>query len=300
VSGDLPYLIGSRSGLFLVGRERWVQAAEGQFFGLTLMGGDVYAFQAEPGRWSPEKRGGRIVRYRLEGERLIEAETLVSGLDNECHQVDFFDGAFFVVDTYNQAVLEFDQAWRLAGTHRPIPYAAHKDWKGGYAHMNSILGRGGDIHLMLHNGGDGPSELLTVDRGFNVRRRVALDGVWCHDVVELEDGRILCCDSRNGRLHWLGGGHVEIDALMTRGLAVGPDEIAVGSSLFDTTPHRLLTPGFVTFLDRDFRCVARLHLPAAPTQIRRLDGLDLSLSQPRPWPARSVVAAGDPAQEVAG
>jgi hypothetical protein len=40
-------------------------------------------------------------------------------------------------------------------------------------------------------------------------------------------------------------------------------------------------PGFVTFLDRSYRRIARLRLPAAPTQIRRLDGADLSLSQPR-------------------
>ena len=74
---------------------------------------------------------------------------------------------------------------------------------------------------------------------------------------------------------------VEIDQLMTRGLAVGEDEIAVGSSLFDMKPHRLLTPGFVTFLGRDYRRLSRVHVPAAPTQIRRLDGVDLSLSQPR-------------------
>ena len=66
-------------------------------------------------------------------------------------------------------------------------------------------------------------------------------------------------------------------------LAVGPDEIAVGSSLYGKRLTRDLLPGFVTFLDRSYRRIARLHLPAAPTQIRRLDGLDLSLSQPRQW-----------------
>jgi len=37
----------------------------------------------------------------------------------------------------------------------------------------------------------------------------------------------------------------------------------------------------VTFLDRAYERIARVYLPAAPTQICRLDGRDRSLSSPR-------------------
>ena len=283
------YIFASRSGLFLVDHDRWLKAAEGQFFGVTVMDGDIYAFRAELGGWSPDKRNGCIVRYRRNGDGLIEDAVLVRGLDNECHQVDFFDGAFFVVDTYGQAVLEFDSDWRLAAAHHPVPPAPYKAWDEGYVHMNSFLGRGDRIYLMLHNGGASrPSELLVVDRSFASTDRIPLTGDKCHDIAELEDGRLLYCASLDGRLRTADGSvDVEIDQLMTRGLAVSEDEIAVGSSLFDMKPHRLLTPGFVTFLGRDYRRLSRVHVPAAPTQIRRLDGVDLSLSQPR----RTLVAA---------
>lgn len=278
----LRYIVASRSGLFLVNEARWKRVTDGQHFGLTLRGEAIYCFEAVPG---VGKRFGRIVRYRLAEETLIEPCPLVEGLDNECHQVDFFDGAFFVVDTYNQAVLEFDEDWRLAARHHPVPPATSKQWTQGYVHMNSLLGRGQTIFLMLHKGGPRGSgersEILVLDRAFRIERRIPLDGYGCHDIVELEDGRLLSCDSQSGRLIHHDGDPVQIDELMTRGLAVGPDEIAVGSSLFDERPHRLLIPGFVTFLDRSFNRTGRLHLPAAPTQIRRLDGMDLSLSRPR-------------------
>ena len=294
----MRYIVASRSGLFLVNETRWKQVAEGQYFGVTVLGHEIYCFEA-----AAEGEGGlgRIIRYSLEDETLVEPRPLVEGLDNGCHQVDFFDGAFFVLDTYSQAVLEFDEDWRLAARHHPVPPAGFKRWTEGYVHLNSLLGRGQTIFLMLHKGGTGErSEILVLDRAFRIERRIPLDGYACHDIVEMEDGRLLCCDSRSGRLIHHDGDPVQIDELMTRGLSVGPEEIAVGSSLFDERPHRLLIPGFVTFLDRSFNRIGRLHLPAAPTQIRRLDGNDLSLSQPRPWRDASPVAAGDPAQEKAG
>jgi hypothetical protein len=98
--------------------------------------------------------------------------------------------------------------------------------------------------------------------------------------VPLEDGSLLYCDSIAGSLATHGGASTKIDSMMTRGLAVGRTEIAVGSSLFAERIGRRSVPGFVTFLDRQYNQLARLELPAAPTQIRRLDGMDLSLSMP--------------------
>jgi hypothetical protein len=37
-------------------------------------------------------------------------------------------------------------------------------------------------------------------------------------------------------------------------------------------------PGAIYFLDRDYRTSATLPLPGPPTEIRRIDGRDLSLS----------------------
>jgi hypothetical protein len=185
-----------------------------------------------------------------------------------------------VVDTNNQCILEFDAQWRRAKSHQILPTAARNS--PGDAHINSFLGLGDSIYLMLHNGARAiPSEIVEFDRGFRKRRRTTLSSPGCHDIVRLEDGRFLYCESFKGQLACDDGTKFKIDELYTRGLSVGEDEIAVGSSLYGKRLARALLPGFVTFLDRSFRRIARHYVSAAPTQIRRLDGADLSLSSPR-------------------
>jgi hypothetical protein len=134
---------------------------------------------------------------------------------------------------------------------------------------------------MFHNKSRGlTSEIIEFDRGFRERRRLVLGSAGCHDIVRLEDGHLLYCESFKGCLARDDGLAFAVDDLYTRGLAVGEDEIAVGSSSFGRRVARVLLPGFVTFLDRAYQRIARLYVPAAPTQIRRLDGADLSLSRP--------------------
>lgn len=272
------YVVASRNGLYLVNRDAWTKFCDGVFFGVTVHQGQLYCFESGQSACNPSKRG-RIVRFDPD-DGSAEPEVLVEGLDDGCHQVDFIGDAFFIVDTYRQAVLEFDRGLRPIATHYPVPAAAFNDWKGGYVHMNSIIGRGEDILLMLHKGSFGPSEVIAVDREFQIRRRMPLAGHRCHDLVPLEDGRLLYCDSTAGSLVVHGGPSIKIDTMMTRGLAVGQAEIAIGSSLFTERIGRRAIPGFLTFLDREYNRLARLELPAAPTQIRRLDGMDLSLSMP--------------------
>jgi hypothetical protein len=275
------HAIASRDGLFFVHRSGFSRVAEGLFFGLTVRDDALYCFEAGD-RPSVPSRLGRIVRFRRTATGVGEREVLVSGLDNGCHQIDFFAGSCFVVDTYNQRILEYDRDWQLAETHFPVPPARYGEAGPDYFHINSFLGREESIFLLLHNGRlKRPSEILEVGRNFRERRRISLPDTACHDIVQLEDGHFLVCNSMHGSLASTHGTITEIDALLTRGLSVGRDEIVVGSSLFGHRPVRQLIPGFVTFLDRSYRRIARYHLPAAPTQIRRLDGADLSLSSPR-------------------
>lgn len=279
--GRAQYVVASRQGLYLVGHDAWRKLAEGNFFGVTVRGPDIYAFQQRP---APEEgadpQSGAILRFGFDGAALTVPEILADGLDHNCHQVDFFDGAFFVVDSGHQRILEFDRQWRRHAEH-PIGVAVARRGPDD-AHINSFLGRGERIYLMFHNQRRRrPSEIVEFDRTFRELRRISLLGHGCHDIVRLEDGRFLYCNSFAGELALDDGTKIKIDELFTRGLSVGADEIAVGSSLFGARQARAILPGFVTFLDRDYRRLARIYLPAAPTQIRRLDGADLSLSEPR-------------------
>jgi len=281
MTGGSQYIVASRRGIFLVDHDGHRQIAPGYFFGVTIQAGDLYCFRTVA---SPEARdnpdSGSIVRYQYRDGALGGPDILVEGLDYNCHQVDFFDGSFWVVDSGRQRVLEYDSGWRLVAEHRIGPEAARRGPDD--PHVNSFLGRGDRIWLMFHNAYRGrPSEIVECDRCFREIGRTILPSSACHDLVALEDGSLLYCESSKGRIASPGGHAHMIDSLYTRGLAVGTDEIAVGSSLYGARTARGLLPGFVTFLDRDYNRIARIHLPAAPTQIRRLDGADLSLSQPR-------------------
>jgi hypothetical protein len=279
---SLPdYVVASREGLFIVNRQRWRRVAHGQFFGVTVKRQDIFCFKTVAlAEAAADPCQGTIARYRLDQNAAAEPEIVASGLHFNCHQIDFFDGSLFVVDTHNQCVLEFDAHWNPPRQHRILPAAIPKS--AGHAHINSFLGQSDSVFLLFHNLSCGrASEIVEYDRAFQERGRFSLASAGCHDIVRLEDGSFLYCDSLNGALRRDDGRIIPIDNMFTRGLAVCPDEIAVGSSLLGQRVARALLPGYVTFLDRAYRQVARLYVPAAPTQIRRLDGADLSLSQPR-------------------
>jgi hypothetical protein len=276
------YIVASREGLYIVNHQEWRRVADGYFFGVTVRGSEVFCFKTTSRTPRETKPGtGQIVRYqRMPDSTFSEPAILVDGLDYNCHQVDFFDGSFYVVDTRGQRLLEFDEQWRVAAIHQILPPAGEDS--DDYAHINSFVGYDDTIYVMLHNFKRGlPSEIIEFDREFHHRRVIVLSPSACHDIVRLENGQLLFCESHKGRLACDDGSSYPIDELLTRGLAVGKDEIAVGSSLYGKRLARDLLPGFVTFLDRSYRHITRLRLPAAPTQIRRLDGADLSLSQPR-------------------
>lgn len=275
------YVVASREGLYFASRERHRRVADGQFFGVTIRGDDIYCFKTLPldaARANPH--GGSIVRYRYAKGEISAPELLVSGLDHNCHQIDFISGMLRVVDTEHQRILDFDDRWRLSAEHPLLPPAPART--PGHAHINSILGVGDSIYVLFHNLSTGrPSEIVEFDPGFHERHRIQLRTAGCHDIVRLEDGRLLYCESLEGAIARDDGWRLKIDGLFTRGLSVGPNEIVVGSSLFGKRAARAFLPGFLTFFDRSYRRTGRLYLPAAPTQIRRLDGADLSLSTPR-------------------
>lgn len=274
------HVVASRQGIYLVDHAACRKLVDGHFFGLTVRDGGVYCFKTVPLSEAEEKpNSGSLVRYPYRDGELGAPDILFEGLDYNGHQVAFYDGSFWLVDSGNQQILEFDAGWNCRA-HRIGP--AVKRRGPDDAHINSFHGRGDRIYLMFHNGHRRmPSEIVEFDRGFEEVGRTQLPSTGCHDVVRLEDGSLLYCESIRGRIALVGGAAHKIDELYTRGLAVGEHEIAVGSSLYGARASRNLLPGFLTFLDRAYQRIARVYLPAAPTQICRLDGRDLSLSSPR-------------------
>ncbi len=265
------YLVASRQGLYRATREECLPLVEGVFFGIVCVAGDVFAFRHDPRPGETGPLTGRVVHYQWRDGALNERGVVADGLHYSCHQLDHFDDAFFLVDTINQRVLEYRSDWTPTAAHAILPPAP--DRGPGYAHLNSIAGTADTVWVMLHNKERGlPSEIVELDRHFRERSRVALSCSGCHDIVPLPDGRLLTCLSPRGEIAVLPGESHKIDELWTRGLVTTPDEIVVGSSLFGHRVARALLPGFLTFLDPgDYRRIGRFYLPAAPTQIRRIE-----------------------------
>jgi hypothetical protein len=265
------YLVASRQGIYCATREECRQLVPGAFFGIACVGQDVFAFRHDPETREAGLLSGRVIHYRWQAGVLCEQGVVAAGLDSNCHQLDFFDEAFFLVDTLNQQVLEYRPDWSLASKHRILPHTGADG--PDYAHLNSIAGTADSVWLMLHNKKRGrPSEIVELDRNFHQRSRTQLACSGCHDIVPMPDGRLLTCLSPQGEIALVPGETHKIDKLWTRGLVAGADEIVVGSSLFGHRVGRSALPGFLTFLDPvDYRRTGRLYLPAAPTQIRRIE-----------------------------
>lgn len=263
------YLVASRQGIYLADRDGWRRLVEGRFFGIVCAGTEVFAFRHGAPARPARPLSGQVVRYAWADGALRELEVVASGLDYSCHQLDHFDGAFFLVDTANQRILEYRGDWTEVAAHAILPPA---DPDGPeHAHVNSIAGTSDRVWVMLHNKPRGlPSEIIELDRAFRERGRTTLPCSGCHDIVPLAGGRFLTCLSPLGELAEIPGESHRIDRYWTRGLVVGPDEIVVGSSLFGHRLGRAMLPGFLTFLNPDYSRAGRIYLPAAPTQIRRV------------------------------
>lgn len=264
------YLVASRQGIYLAGRDGVRRLAEGRFFGLACVEADVFAFRHD---WDPpagDVLSGEIVLFAWTGNELREVRTLVRGLDYNCHQLDHFEGAFFLVDTANQRIVEYDKSWSQVASHQILAPAPRQG--SAHAHLNSVAVTRNAVWVMLHNGKRSlSSEIVEYDRSFRERRRLTLPCNGCHDIVPLDDGALMTCLSPLGAIASVPGEIVPIDKLWTRGLVVSDTEIAIGSSLFGKRMGRALLPGFLTLLDRDYRRTDRIFLPAAPTQIRSVE-----------------------------
>ncbi len=109
---DIAFLVGcDRAGLLLFDGPRITRLFRGRdFYGISHHAGRWYAFQRYAGN-------GRIISFRIERHRAVDARTELAGLSRGVHQIDFIDGSLWVVDTYRDRVLvvpieAIGRAWR--------------------------------------------------------------------------------------------------------------------------------------------------------------------------------------------
>nr|WP_298645053.1 hypothetical protein [uncultured Tistrella sp.] len=276
------HLVASREGLYVAGIAGCERRRDGLYFGATIRDGAAWVFESLDADLHARTSRGRILRLPIDPATagFGPAEVVADGLDNGCHQIDFVRGQLVVVDTYRQKLVVFSEDFSTCTVHYPAGQADADTGDTGYVHMNGIGGDGRDLYVMLSHAGvqpARPSEVLRLDASFNQVERFTLPGLMCHDLVVLEDGRLIANGSMGGFLIDRQGIIAQVDNLLTRGLSIGTDDVVIGSSTFGDRERRIAATGRLTFTGRDLALRARYDLPAAPTQIRRLDGRDLSI-----------------------
>jgi len=279
------HLLASRQGLYAIGLTGFVKISSGQFFGMTLRDSALYCFESLGPSLAPLPHFGRIVRFDIVNETIEAATVVAKGLPNGCHQMDFIGCDLFVCDTHNTRILRFDGEFTNYRTYLPFGQIQFQDFAAGYPHLNSIVGHGGDVYVMLHNytAQSGVSSQIAIwqPESGQVTKTLTVDGGGCHNIVFLEDGKILFCNTDGGALTCGRRTVAQFGRLLTRGLSVDSDMVVVGSSLFALRDSRKSVTGEVWFLDRQYRQLARFVVPAAPTEIRKIDERDFSITNYR-------------------
>jgi hypothetical protein len=271
------HLVTSRQGLFAVNETSYKHVLRGRFYGLTLKDDAIYCFQACGDELDNH---GRILRLDVARGRITSVEVIASGFDDGCHQMDFLGDDLLITDCYNGRILQLTPGAPGAAPTiwHPLGVLPRKHAKR--RHINSIAAHpDGTIWILLHNSGRIPSEVVVLDRQFTELRRFPVDGGAAHGIVFTGDAaEYLVADSLGGRIVSAQGPVID-GMMMTRGISLDDETCVVGDSHYATRAFRRYVPGRVVFFDRrTWSRRAVLAVPGAPTEIRRIDGRDLSLS----------------------
>jgi hypothetical protein len=275
-----PYthIVTSREGLFAINETSYARILRGGFFGLTVKDGAIYCFQSC--EYDENPAHGRLLRLIVDDGQITSVQVLATGLDRGCHQIDFVGDDLLLVDCYNASIVKMQPDSGASQTYYPLGRMSRHEARES-CHMNSVAAHpDGTVWVLLHNSHKKPSEVLVLNAEFEIVRRFDVDAGAAHNIVFTNDElEYLIADSRGGRIVSARGTVIDGGSMLFRGISLTPTACVIGESCYSTRVFRRFVPGYVHFFDR--RSWSRqhtLHLPAAPADIRRIDGQDLSIS----------------------
>lgn len=277
------HFVAAQNGLYAVNSTSYCRLLRGKFYGLTIKDGDLFAYQAMGEGEAIANRNGRILRLTIRNNRIERIKVVAKDLDSGCHQIDFVGDDLLIVDSYNGCIVRMRiEAPEERKVYYPLGKVTRAIAKDTY-HINSIAGHpDGTVWVLLHNSGHKRSEVIVLDQDFEVCRRFSVDAGWAHNIVFTNDRlEYLISDSLGGRVISPNGAVIDggVGKLMIRGLSLDEDTCVVGDSIFGSRPFRRFVPGHVYFYGRhSWELRSILSVPGAPTDIRRIDGKDFSLS----------------------
>lgn len=267
----------------------------GEYYGVSWDSATVYLGRsARAGGAASDARPGDVVALDRRGG----LSAVTPGRLRAAHQIEAVDGRLVVADTGNDRVSVFDADGTLVtdvGVAELGGGAMIDPVRG--AHLNSVHYAAGRLWVVGHNH-DEPS--LVWELGWPSLEVVSLHRTaarWAHNVWIGEHGLVVC-DSRAGALKQVGGTTLWTApnaAVVTRGLAVGGDWVAVGRSAVGGRRSRADSDGGFWLLDRtDLGLVDEFVFPGSGVvnELRLLDVADdCHTGTPAPADFQSRVAA---------
>lgn len=235
-------------------------------------------------------RHGHIARFKIRLCKLVDYQIVIWGLSKGVHQIDINGNSLYVVDTYNNRILQIDKYnevvntyWKLVSKeYYPNGKLSSGRKSNNYSHFNSIFFHKKTIYLIAHNETyktSRKSELYVVDDNFNVLDIYELSGSNCHNFFKNSNEQIFCSSLEGAVVK--NDSYLLQDGGFTRGLAVSVDGYLVGSSPVQINRvDRGKGDGVINFIDRKSTKVGfRLIVKNTQIQeIRRLDCIDYSIS----------------------
>ena len=277
---NLGFVVATSRGLFVCRGSTVRQSSAGRYFGVTIRGTRLYAF---------EQVGmhGQIVSFEF-ADFSARNTVHIWGFNRWVHQIDFIDDEFAVIDTLHNRILvyrdiESSVQAHWSRYHREIAPAG-RDRKGRHSpehrQFNSIFRSGEKIHVVAHNDSvktGRPSEIWTFDTQWHLIDVKPTDGHSCHNLVPHEKGMLMNWSVQ--RSLRLGNSEVYSTGGFNRGLAYDGQYVVVGISPFtESFTDRESAAGFVDVLDNDFNRVGRVVFPNSSVRDLRITEKDHGLS----------------------
>jgi len=282
---NISFLIGtSQAGLLLYNNGKIFQlSADDGFYGITKYNDEWYAFHKTGGH-------GRVISFNVRGNCIYNVQTKIWGLSRGVHQIDFIKDKLYLTDTYNNAILKYDD---ISNFKRPLywrKYSAcyHPNGKlnrgrtsKNYNHFNSIYAYDKNVYLIAHNETFKTkrlSEIYILDESFLKNKIRKINGSNCHNYYKDKNSEVICL-SMEGKIQHNGRSVLDLKQF-TRGASISDDYFIFGGSDIElNATKRTGADGVVFITTKEFELISKLMIKNTQIQeIRRLDKQEYTLS----------------------
>ncbi|MBN1981627.1 MAG: hypothetical protein JW795_08855 [Chitinivibrionales bacterium] len=275
------FLVGTSSGIWFVKKDRIIQLTIGQTYGITH-NRDVWYAVVSMGSYV--KVVSFMILFENDSVRIQNLDTITTGLNTSVHQIDFYDNKLYIVDTYNDRLIEIN--FKKNNEKRFIhPLGISFPWtRHDRRHFNSVFLIGGSIYLLAHNGPMGPdypSEIFRLDANSGkTLSKQKINALCGHNIIPKQN-EFIFCNSKSGEV-WRGATlFFKTDKWFLRGLCATPGGMVIGGSEIKPRNERFHSKTAIWEIDYkgSIQSTAQFDYLGQINEIRSFESPDFGLSQ---------------------